>query len=294
FARTDGDDSARVLLKNANNLLHMQAADSGLSPTQWQADTFPQPFRSRINVAHDGVDTTIVKPRPDVSLALRSAGGALHLTRADEVITFVNRNLEPYRGFHVFMRALPQLLARRPHARVVIVGDNRASYGANPGDGRTWRQVCTDEVRPSIPDSDWARVHFVGQLDYVTFIALLQLSRVHIYLTYPFVLSWSLLEAMSAGCAIVASDTAPVREAIEHGVTGRLVDFFDTQALASSVCRLLEDEGERVRLGAAARQHAVRHYDLQSICLPRQLAWVRALASVIADPARTARSAVPA
>ena len=284
FPGADEHSEARVRVKNANNLLHMQVAHSGLSPTQWQASTFPQPFRSHITVAHDGIDTRAVAPRPDVAVTLKYANGAVTLTRADEVITFVNRNLEPYRGFHIFMRALPQMLAQRPQAHVVIVGDNQTSYGAKPKDGRSWRQVFTEEVRPSIPDADWQRVHFVGTLEYAAFISLLQLSSVHVYLTYPFVLSWSLLEAMSTGCAIVASDTPPVREAIQDGVTGRLVDFFDAQALASQVCALLDDKEQRVRLGAAARRFAIEHYDLQSVCLPRQLAWVRALAAQTAAP----------
>jgi glycosyltransferase involved in cell wall biosynthesis len=138
--------------------------------------------------------------------------------------------------------------------------------------------VLTDEIRPALRPQDWQRVHHVGQLDRANFISLLQLSTVHVYLTYPFVLSWSLLEAMSAGCAIVASDTAPVREVIEHGDNGRLVGFFDREALVDDLCRLLDDPLERQRLGAAARQRAVDRYDLASTCLPAQLAWVESLA----------------
>jgi len=190
------------------------------------------------------------------------------------VITFVNRNLEPYRGYHTFMRALPALLQARPKARVVIVGGDDVSYGARPTNGRTWKDTFIDEVRPAIRAADWQRVHFVGHLPYADFTRLLQVSTVHVYLTYPFVLSWSLLESMSLGCAIVASDTAPLREAIVEGETGRLVDFFDPAALASRVIELLNDPAQRARLGAAARDFAVRHYDLQSVCLPRQMRWV--------------------
>jgi glycosyltransferase involved in cell wall biosynthesis len=178
------------------------------------------------------------------------------------------------------MRALPQILAQRPRARVLIVGGDDVSYGARPPDGRKWRDIFAAEVRPRISDADWARVHFLGNLAYPAFVALLQLSRVHVYLTYPFVLSWSLLEAMSVGCTIVASDTAPLHEAIEHDVTGRLVDFFDGDALAAQVCELLDDRAAAQRLSAAARRFACSTYDLQSVCLPRQMDWVTGLADL--------------
>jgi glycosyltransferase involved in cell wall biosynthesis len=275
-------DACRLRLKNLNNLVHFEIADSAISPTEWQASTFPQPFRDRITVVHDGIDTRIVAPDPGVRLLLRSGSDAVTLTRQDEVITFVNRHLEPYRGYHVFMRALPAILRQRPHARVLIVGGDDVSYGARPDPARygqrSWKQIFIDEVRPSIPEADWARVRFLGNVPYQHFIPLLQLSTVHVYLTYPFVLSWSLLEAMSAGCAIVASDTQPLREAIQHDANGRLVDFFDVDGLAGQVCQLLEDPDTRTRLGAAARDFACRHYDLETVCLPRQLEWVQALA----------------
>jgi glycosyltransferase involved in cell wall biosynthesis len=277
FPSGDPHDQSRVRMKNANNLLHMQVADGGLSPTAWQAGTFPEPFRSRIAIAHDGIDTRHIAPRADVALTLSNASGSVVLDRSDEVITFVSRNLEPYRGYHMFMRALPRLLAERPKARVVIVGGAGVSYGTKPAGGRSWRQVLSDEIRPALRAEDWARVHHVGQIEHGQFIALLQLSTVHVYLTYPFVLSWSLLEAMSAGCAIVASDTAPVREVIAHGATGRLAGFFDRETLVREICDLLDDPPVRQQLGAAARHHVVTHYDLSQVCLPRQVQWVESL-----------------
>jgi glycosyltransferase involved in cell wall biosynthesis len=279
FASEDEGDVCRLRLKNLNNLLHFQMADAGLSPTHWQASTFPDPFRQQITVVHDGIDTDVLTPNPRVSLGLRTSDGRqLTLTRADEVVTFVNRNLEPYRGFHVFMRALPELLRRRPKARVLIVGGNDVSYGARPPGGQTWKDIFIAEVRKSIPDEHWARVHFLGLVPHNLFTALQQLSSVHVYLTYPFVLSWSLLEAMSCGCAIVASDTQPLREAIEHDHTGRLVDFFDGQALVREICDLLDRPTERARLGNAARDFARHRYDLKTVCLPGQVAWVERLA----------------
>lgn len=278
FPAADADaDACRLRLKNMNNLLHFEIADAGLAPTHWQASTFPAPFRDRITVIHDGIDTEAIQPAADVRLTLNTAQGELSLSRADEVITFVSRNLEPYRGYHVFMRALPELLRERPNARVLIVGGDAVSYGARAPEGQSWKAIFAAQARARMSAAEWARVHFLGRVPYPTFISLLQLSAVHVYLTYPFVLSWSLLEAMSAGCAIVASNTAPLHEAITPNETGRLVGFFDGAALTREIVALLNDPAERLRLGANARRFAQAHYDLQRVCLPQQLAWVDSL-----------------
>jgi glycosyltransferase involved in cell wall biosynthesis len=271
FPAKDSADVCRLRLKNLNNLLHFEVADAGISPTHWQASTFPEPFKNKITVIHDGIDTQAVAPNPHVTLTLN---GNLELSREDEIITFVNRNLEPYRGYHIFMRALPELLRKRPKARVLIVGGNDVSYGARPESEQNWKDLFATEVRPLINDADWTRVHFLGNIAYQHFIPLLQLSTVHVYLTYPFVLSWSLLEAMSVGCAIVASDTQPLLEAIRHDQTGRLVGFFDVKGLVREVCALLENSADRQRLGDNARLFAQQNYDLNKVCLPKQLAWV--------------------
>lgn len=274
---TPGQDALRLRMKNLNNRLHEEVMDAGLSPTRFQASTYPQHYQERITICHDGVDTDQVKPNPDARLDLP---GGRTLTASDEVITFVNRNLEPYRGYHVFMRALPELLQRRPNAQVVLLGGDETSYGAKPPGDASWKQIFIDEVRPKIPDADWARVHFLGRVPYPTYLSMIQVSTVHVYLTYPFVLSWSLLEAMSAGCAIVASDTDPVQEAISDGETGVLVGFFDIAGLIDKTCALLDSPERRDFLGANARRFVRDTYDLKRICLPRQLGWVDDLSRI--------------
>ena len=241
----------------------------------YQDDTSPPSFRKRITVQHDGIDTDLVAPKPDAVLELDTG---ITLTRDDEVITFINSNLEPYRGYHIFMRALPELLKKRPNAQVIMLGSDETSYGARPPKGKTWKQIFIDEVRDKISDQDWTRVHYLGCVPYDRFLSMMQVSRVHIYLTYPFVLSWSLLEAMSVGVAIVASDTLPVKEAMVDGETELFVDFFDQVGLVEKTCQLLDDAVLREKLGTAARQYIVGHYDLKRTCLPKNLEWVDQLA----------------
>lgn len=274
FAKPELSVDSRLLMKNAVSLLQDTFADAAVSPTHWQAATYASPMRQKITVVHDGIDTQQIRPDPHAHLSLPDGRS---WTAQDEVVTFVSRNLEPYRGYHVFMRALPELLACRPKTQVLIVGGDGVSYGAKPPGPDSWKQVFINEVKPHISEANWQRVHFLGRLSYAQFLTMLQISRVHVYLTYPFVLSWSLIEAMSSGCAILASDTAPVREAIIDGQTGRLLPFFEPQAWAQGIHTLLDQPEERARMGALAREHAVAHYDLQTVCLPRQLAWVESL-----------------
>lgn len=242
-------------------------ADAGLSPTEWQASTYPAPLRKMITVIHDGVDTTVMCPNPQASFALPN-GQTLHA--GDEVLTFVNRNLEPYRGYHIFMRALPDILAARPKAQVVIVGGDEVSYGAAPKGAKGWKETILSEVRDRL---DSSRVHFMGKVPYPEFVALMQVSRAHAYLTYPFVLSWSMIEAMSAGCHVVASATKPVMEAIEDGKTGTLVDFFDVSAWSAALTAALAQPERFTDLRAAARKLVLARYD-QRLLLPRMVDFV--------------------
>lgn len=276
-------DVLRIRMKNLNNRLHEEVMDAGISPTRFQASTFPDHWQDRITVAHDGVDTDICVPNPAVRLEVREG---MTLTRNDEVITFINRNLEPYRGYHVFMRALPEILKRRKNAHVVLIGGDEVSYGAEAPKGQTWKQTFIDEVRGRIPTPSWKRVHFLGWVPYEKYLAIIQVSRVHVYLTYPFVLSWSLLESMSAGGAILASGTEPVREVLTEDETGWMVDFFDREALVDRLDALLDDEAARERMGANARAFVRENYDLRRICLPQHLDWVARLGTLDARPPR--------
>lgn len=257
------DDALRVRAKNAAALLSMEAADGGISPTQWQRSVHPEGFRERIRVIHDGVDTDWFAP--DASDVLDLPGG-VRLTARDEVVTYVARGLEPYRGFHTFMRALSRLQALRPRAHVVIVGDDVVSYGNPAPGGGPYKEWMLEALRGRI---DTSRVHFVGWLPYPALRSVYRVSRAHVYLTYPFVLSWSVLEAMACGCAVVGSATAPVQEVITHGDNGRLVDFFDASSLAEEIASVLDSDTSAMR--GRARETVLERYDLTRICLPAQM-----------------------
>ncbi len=267
FSQFEPDLVCRLKLKNANFDLHLLQADAGISPTHYQRSVFPEFFQPNISVIHDGINTEVLKPNPNVTMQLNGRT----ITRNDQVITFVNRNLEPMRGYHIFMRALPEILKRNPKARAIIVGGDDVSYGCKPPPGMSWKELFLQEVSAQL---DMSRVHFVGKLSYPNFVQLLQISSVHVYLTYPFVLSWSLLEAMSTGCAIVGSSTAPVTEVVKHNETGMLFNFFNSQKLVEHVTCLLNDSDERAGFGNLAREFIVNNYDLKNVCLPKQREWV--------------------
>lgn len=263
------DDLFRVRAKNSINLLGMDAADWGLTPTAWQRSRYPDYFQPRISVIHEGVDTDLLTPQRLRAVTLPS--GRV-LAPDAEIITYVSRNLEPYRGFHVVMRALPEILRRRPRAQVLIVGGDDVSYGKHLPDGQTYRQTLSAEVT-----LDPERVHFLGRVSYETFVGVLHASSVHIYLTYPFVLSWSMLEAMACGCLVIGSATAPVEEVIRDGENGLLVDFFSTVQLADRIDAVLDHPDRMQAVRTAARQTIVDRYDLRRVCLPRLAALINRL-----------------
>ena len=270
FHRNDPMRDAKLRSKNAHLLMALADMDRGFSPTQFQRSTVPEQYRAKIDVIFDGIDTGVARPDSGAAIEI----GEQSLRAGDEVLTFVNRNLEPYRGYHIFMRALPEILRRRPHASVLIVGGDGVSYGAPAPAGKTWKQIFFDEVKGQL---DLARVHFIGRLPYEQYLKVLQVSACHVYLTYPFVLGWSCIEAMSTGCLVVGSRTPPVEEAIQDRRNGLLIDFFDVAALARAVREVLERPEEFAPLRAAARQTALDRYDLAK-CLPQQVKMVEDLA----------------
>jgi glycosyltransferase involved in cell wall biosynthesis len=264
----DGDVGLRV--KNAATLLALSDCDRALSPTEWQRSTFPSHFQSKIDVIHEGVDTDVARPDPE---AIFDLGAGKRLTRADQVVTFVARNLEPMRGYHIFMRALPKILDRLPDAHVLIVGGDGTSYGARPPDGETWKSIFLSEVADKI---DASRVHFTGRLPHKRFVRALQVSSAHVYLTYPFVLSWSAVEALSCGCVVIGSDTPPVREVID-GENGILVPFFEHGELADRVVEAVRHPRRFEPMRERARQTVLDKYDSQRVCVPQALELLQTL-----------------
>ncbi len=243
----------RVRAKNAVNLIALNNHGWGQTPTLFQKSTYPAWAHDRITVLPEGVDLEACAP--DRSLARKPFQlRGVTVRPTEKLVTYVSRDLEPYRGFHRMMRALPRILDARPDARVIIVGGDGVSYGAKLASG-TWREILLGEIGERL---DLSRVHFVGKLDYRSYADLLKRSDAHLYLTYPFVASWSLREALATGCAIVGSRTAPVEEFITHGRNGLLVPFHDSDALADSVLELLENTTLAQKLRRAARKDAER------------------------------------
>lgn len=231
------DARLRVSTWRAHHLLALELCDVAIAPTQWQKSQFPATYQPKIQVLHEGIATDALGPDPQAQFTLPNG----HVLKAgDPVVTYVARNLEPYRGFHVFMRSLPALLAAHPGCQVLILGGDEVSYGQPPKNAKSWREAMLREVKLDT-SSETGRVHFLGKLPHAQYRRVLQVSAVHVYLTYPFVLSWSLLEALASGCAVVASDTAPMREVIRHGENGLLVDFFDGARLVDAACKVLAD-----------------------------------------------------
>ncbi len=266
-------DPHELYAKNAGMAMAFAEADAIVSPTPFQASLLPEIFRERTHIIHEGVDTAVVKRHPNPRLTM---GGGKIIDGARPLITLINRRFEPLRGFHVFMRALPRLMAEVPEADVIVIGaDEEGGYGRPADKGTTWGQTLFAEVADSV---DRSRIHFVGRVPHALMLEVLSLSSAHVYYTYPFVMSWSLLEAMALECLVLGSDTAPVRDAITPGVDGILNDFFDVQALADAMIDACRNPERFAEMRRAARQTVIRRFDRATISQP---AWTRLVAPLL-------------
>ncbi|HEU4459750.1 MAG TPA: glycosyltransferase [Methylibium sp.] len=245
------DDRARIRTWNALHTLNLTNCDAAVTPTRWQWSRHPEIFRPKITIQHEGIATHELGPDPNAEIV--TPNGTL-LKAGDPVITYVARNLEPYRGFHVFMRALERIQRADSRCHALIVGGDEVSYGRKPADAANWRERMLREVR-----LDPQRTHFLGRVPREHYLRVLRVSAAHVYLSYPFVLSWSLLEAMACGLPLVASNTAPVREVMRDGIEGRLVDFFCPDPIANAVCGLLADGRAALALRHGARRVAQQY-----------------------------------
>ena len=265
--KVGSDDECRIRTKNGPVLLDLYGCDAGICPTYWQHSQFPVEYAAKIKVIHDGINTDYSKPRPTQKIILPQQG--LDLSDAKEVVTYVGRGKEPYRGFPQFMQAVSDLQRRRPHCHIVVVGGDGVFYGGLPAKGQGWKEKMLAEL-----PFDHNRLHFTGYLNRQDFLTVLQGSTVHVYMTRPFVLSWSMLEAMSCGCTLVASATPPVQEVVLDRVNGLLTDFFSAKQLTDRIEEALDDISLRKALSHRARETILDRYDLRQM-LPRQIAWLQ-------------------
>jgi glycosyltransferase involved in cell wall biosynthesis len=256
----------QLRVRNSHLLSSLSACDQGITATQWQYYLFPKEFRSKLAVIHEGIDTDIAKPNREARIHIKD--GNYRFSTKTPLITFVNRNLEPTRGYHQFLRALVKIQQQHRYVQTIIIGGDDVSYSPAPQQGISYKQQFLNELDGQL---DLSRIHFVGKVPYNIYINLLQISTVHVYLSYPFVLSWSLMEAMSIGCRIVASDTAPVKELITDQKTGLLVDFFSSQQLSDSVGKILKQPMKYQFLGKNARRHITKNYDFRRVILKQHL-----------------------
>ncbi|NOY00276.1 MAG: glycosyltransferase [Verrucomicrobia bacterium] len=261
------DDEARIRMKNAPILLDLESCDRGLSPTHWQHDQFPKEWKSKVDVINDGFDTDLCKPVAGAKLKLDRIG--LDLSDVTELITYTAWGMEPYRGFPQFLRAIAKLQRKRPNLHAVVVGEDRVVYGRKRDDDLTWKQEMLQTL-----NMDETRIHFPGKLPHEELRQVYQASSAHVYLTHPFILSWSMMECMASGCILIASDVPTVTEIVTDNETGLLVDFFDPNAIANRIEEALDHPEKMQRIRDNARQLIIDNYSLKKT-LPQHLDWIK-------------------
>lgn len=252
------DDRLRIRTRNAEILVELSGVDAATTPTRFQQAQFPDFLQSRLQVLHEGIDTDFYVPgvdRPPVAAP-----------EADAFVTYATRGMEPYRGFPQAMAAFAEVLRRRPRTHLLVAGTDAVTYGRSRADGRSYRDVALEQH----PILGGERVHWLGHLDPLRYRALLRASAAHVYLTVPFVLSWSFLEAMACAAPIVGSATGPVQDVMSDTHEGVMVNFFDVAALADAICALVENPERGRTLGAAARLRVEETFALKRL-LPRHL-----------------------
>lgn len=256
------DTMLSIRTKNMHHLLSMDSCDIGITPTHWQYEQFPTYFQPRLKIQHEGTDTQFCCPPPEGKKpALKLEEAKFSLPEGTEFVSYVSRGFEPVRGFDKFMDAVRILLERRPKCHVVLAGSDRVCYGGKLADGRSFKEV--EEEKGGY---DKSRVHFVGSLNRRDYKNMLQASSCHVYLTRPFILSWSMLEAMSFGLPLVGSATPPVMEVVEDGVNGLLAEFRSPMHIANRIDEILDDKELAARLGKAARETILEKFELNK-CL---------------------------
>lgn len=254
------EDVLRSRARNAMIMLDLEQCRAGYSPTHWQRNLFPEAYRAKIRVVHDGVDLELWHPRDQAA-----ARADLGLDPEALVVTYVSRGLESMRGFDIFMRAARLVCEADARAVCLVVGDDRVAYGGDLKHvgGQSFKEHVLAEG-----GYDLERIRFLGQIPPAKLAQVLSAGDVHVYLTVPFVLSWSLLDAMACGCAVVASDTEPVREVVRHGENGILVDFFDHEGLAAATLDVAGSPAAYAHLRRAAEETVRADYSLD-VTLPR-------------------------
>lgn len=257
----DIDTMAKTRYKNSHILVDLYTSDKVITPTKWQLEQIPKEFHDKTSVIHEGIDTDFFKPDEEVVFEFEGK----KFTRNDEVITYATRGMEPYRGFPQFMEAASIIQKRRPNAHIIIAGEDRICYGAKLPEGKTFKGIMLEKY-----GYDMNRLHFTGSLPYSEYVKLLQVSSAHVYLTYPFVLSWSMLEAMSCGALVLASNTAPVKEVIQDEVNGLIFDFFKPDEIVEKVDFALDNRQNLEHLRTNARKSIIENYN-QKDMLQKQL-----------------------